>query len=354
MAEPTEIRIPDIGDFKNVEIIEVLVKPGDRIQPEDSLITLESDKASMEIPSPITGVVKEIKVSVGDKVSQGDLILLAEVESEADARRAKATAQPTTASGGKPPAPKPATGAATPAPPEGAALDCDVLVLGAGPGGYSAAFRAADLGLKTLLVERYPDLGGVCLNVGCIPSKALLHAAKVIEEAAFFGANGIDFGKPRFDLGKLSRWKQQVVGRLTGGLKGLARQRRVSVIHGDARFLDNHRIEVDSQGSKQTLTFRNCIIATGSRPAAPPGFDLSHPLIMDSTDALKLEAIPSRLLVVGGGIIGLELATVYHALGSEVTVVELLGRLMAEADPDIVKPLRRMIDERYQNIYLNT
>ncbi|EAR22349.1 dihydrolipoyl dehydrogenase [Nitrococcus mobilis] len=355
MAEPTEVCIPDIGDFENVEIIEVLVKPDDRIQAEDSLITLESDKASMEVPSPIAGVVKEIKVKVGDKVSQGDLILLAAVD-EPDTiakERTESPAQPTAA------APAPATHkesaerAAATHQPAGSDADCDVLVIGAGPGGYSAAFRAADLGLKTLLVERYPDLGGICLNVGCIPSKALLHAAKIIEEAAFFSANGIDFGSPQLDLKKLTRWKQQVVDRLTGGLKGLAKQRKVNVIQGSARFLDNHRVEVDSAQGKRTLAFRNCIIAAGSRPAAPPGFDLSHPLIMDSTDALKLETIPSRLLVIGGGIIGLELATVYHALGSEITVVELLDRLMAEADPNIVKPLRRIIDKRYQ-IHLST
>ncbi|MCO6440297.1 MAG: dihydrolipoyl dehydrogenase [Nitrococcus mobilis] len=355
MAEPTEVRIPDIGDFENVEIIEVLVKPDDRIQAEDSLITLESDKASMEIPSPIAGVVKEIKVKVGDKVSQGDLILLAEVD-EPDAtatERDESPAQPTTAA----PAPtaheESTDRAAATRQPADSDADCDVLVIGAGPGGYSAAFRAADLGLKTLLVERYPDLGGICLNVGCIPSKALLHAAKIIEEAAFFSANGIDFGDPQLDLKKLTHWKQQVVDRLTGGLKGLAKQRKVTVIQGSARFLDNHRVEVDSAQGKRRLAFRNCIIAAGSRPAAPPGFDLSHPLIMDSTDALKLKTIPPRLLVIGGGIIGLELATVYHALGSEVTVVELLDRLMAEADPNIVKPLQRIIDKRYQ-IHLST
>ncbi|MDN5871593.1 MAG: dihydrolipoyl dehydrogenase [Nitrococcus sp.] len=350
MAEPTEVRIPDIGDFEDVEIIEVLVKPGDGIQPEDSLITLESDKASMEVPSPIAGVAKEIKVQVGDKVSQGDLILTAEVAAKDDADSAEsndATPAPQTRT------PTESEAAAT-TPRAAGSVDCDVLVIGAGPGGYSAAFRAADLGLETVLVERYPDLGGVCLNIGCIPSKALLHAAKIIEEAAFFGANGIDFGNPRFDLEKLTRWKQQVVGRLTGGLKGLAKQRKVSVIQGSARFLDNHRVVVDSASGKRSLSFRNCIIAAGSRPVAPPGFDLSHPLLMDSTAALKLETIPERLLVVGGGIIGLELATVYQALGAEITVVELLDRLMNGADADVVKPLRRIIDKRYQKIHLNT
>lgn len=356
MAEPTEVRIPDIGDFENVEIIEVLVNAGDPIQPEDSLITLESDKASMEIPSPIAGVVSEIKVKVGDKVSQRDLILIAEVESEAtetkhDARAAEPT-DSTHEAGSHQPTERETPAASSHEPVS--APDCDVLVIGAGPGGYSAAFRAADLGLKTVLIERYPDLGGICLNVGCIPSKALLHAAKVVEEAAFFGANGIDFASPRFDLDKLTRWKQRVVTRLTGGLKGLAKQRKVTVLQGEAQFLDDHRVEVGSGQDKRTLVFRNCIIAAGSRPAAPPGFDLSHPLIMDSTDALKLETIPPRLLVVGGGIIGLELATVYHALGSEVTVLELLDRLMSGADPDIVKPLRRFIDKRYQKVHLNT
>ena len=355
MAEPKEVRVPDIGDFEKVEVIEVLINPGDRIEPEDSLITLESDKASMEIPSPIAGVVSEIKVNIGDRVSQGDLILLAEiaVDSEARAKREEDASRPNDAANEAPTGEATERGGAAERPKADSATDCDVLVIGAGPGGYTAAFRAADLGLKTVLIERYPDLGGVCLNVGCIPSKALLHAAKVVDEAAFFSANGIEFGTPQFDTSKLSQWKQKVVGRLTGGLKGLAKQRKVSVIHGSARFLDNQHVEVDSSTEKRTLAFRHCIIAAGSRAAAPPGFDLSHPLVMDSTDALKLETIPPRLLVVGGGIIGLELATVYHALGSEVTVVELLERLMAEADPDIVKPLRRIIDKRYQ-IYVDT
>jgi dihydrolipoamide dehydrogenase len=309
----------------------------------------------MEVPAPLAGTVKELKVKVGDKVSQGDVILTAEVAAGAGSAEPKPESEPPAQA----PA-EPATKAASaPAPvdagPAPADADCDMVVIGSGPGGYSAAFRAADLGLKTILVERYPSLGGVCLNVGCIPSKALLHAAKIIDEAEFFSENGLEFGKPKVDLGKLGAWKDKVVGKLTGGLKGLAKQRKVEVVQGNAQFLDNYRIRVDSDGGEsREISFRNCIIAAGSRPAAPPGFDLDHPRIMDSTDALKLEEVPKRLLVVGGGIIGLEMATVYHALGARVTVVELLDRLMAGADTDIVKPFQKRIGKLYENIYLST
>jgi len=227
-------------------------------------------------------------------------------------------------------------------------------VIGAGPGGYSAAFRAADLGLKVILVERYAALGGVCLNVGCIPSKALLHAAKVIDDAAFFADHGVKFGKPKIDLKKLEAWKSSVIGKLTGGLQGLAKQRKVEVVTGKAGFTDPHTLNVETDDGSRAIRFRHCIIAAGSRPVAPPGFDLKHPRIMDSTDALELEEIPKRLLIVGGGIIGLEMASVYHALGSEITVVELADRLMTGADADIVKPFRKIIDKRYANIYLKT
>ncbi|WP_435103128.1 dihydrolipoyl dehydrogenase [Arhodomonas sp. AD133] len=360
MADVKEVKVPDIGDFDAVDVIEVLVAPGDTIEPEQSLITLESDKATMEVPSPVAGKVTELKVKVGEKVAEGDVILLAEVSGEAgdepggEAETEAGAEKPAAAAAGGETAPAqgPTRADTGPAPED---ADCDMLVIGAGPGGYSAAFRAADLGLKTILVERYPSLGGVCLNVGCIPSKALLHAAKIIDEAEFFAENGLEFGTPKIDLEKLGAWKDKVVGKLTGGLKGLAKQRKVEVVTGQARFVDDHRVEVvDDNGENRPLTFRNCIIAAGSRPAAPPGFDLDHPRIMDSTDALKLEDIPERMLVVGGGIIGLEMATVYDALGSKITVVELLDGLMAGADRDIIKPFHKRIGKRYENIFLNT
>ncbi len=361
MSQPKEVRVPDIGDFDAVEIIEVLVAPGDSVEAEASLITLESDKATMEVPAPFTGTMESIAVNVGDKVSKGDLIGMAipagddaaDTTTEPEAPSEPEAAPPQTADA----TPQQAAAQAAPAVANGEApaeADCDVVVIGAGPGGYSAAFRAADLGLKTILIERYESLGGVCLNVGCIPSKALLHAAKVIDEAAFFAEHGIQFGKPKIDLKKLEAWKAGVVGKLTGGLTGLAKQRKVEVVTGEAQFADDYHLTVKTGEGERRISFRHAIIAAGSRPVAPPGFDLKHPRVMDSTDALKLEEVPKRLLVVGGGIIGLEMASVYHALGSEITVVELADRLMTGADADIVKPFRKIIDKRYANIYLNT
>ena len=354
MSEEKEIRVPDIGDFDAVEIIEILVAPGDSVEAEASLITLESDKATMEVPAPFDCTITTLKVSVGDSVAKGDLIALATAaDAEADDapanRPAEAPTEETPAT--EKPAPTPAPAPATAAPDD---ADCDLVVIGAGPGGYSAAFRAADLGLKVILVERYAALGGVCLNVGCIPSKALLHAAKVIDDAAFFADHGVKFGKPKIDLKKLEAWKSSVIGKLTGGLQGLAKQRKVEVVTGKAGFTDPHTLNVETNDGSRAIRFRHCIIAAGSRPVAPPGFDLKHPRIMDSTDALELEEIPKRLLIVGGGIIGLEMASVYHALGSEITVVELADRLMTGADADIVKPFRKIIDKRYANIYLKT
>ena len=366
MSQAKEIRVPDIGDFDAVEIIEVLVGPGDGIEAEASLITLESDKATMEVPAPFDGTIESISVNVGDKVAEGDLIAMAIPADDADATDSDApasepaaapaapetTANPTSAAA---PASEPA--AANAAPNQGTAPsnpDCDVVVIGAGPGGYSAAFRAADLGLRTIMIERYSDLGGVCLNVGCIPSKALLHAAKVIDEAAEFADHGITFGEPSIDVKKLEAWKSSVVGKLTGGLVGLAKQRKVEVVTGAAQFVDDYNLRVETEQGERNISFAHAIIAAGSRPVAPPGFDLDHPRVMDSTDALKLEEIPKRLLVVGGGIIGLEMASVYHALGSEITVVELGDRIMAGADPDIVKPYKKLIDKRYANVFLNT
>ena len=351
MSQAKEVRVPDIGDFDAVEIIEVLVAPGDSIEAEASLITLESDKATMEVPAPFNGIIETLKVNVGDKVAEGDIIATAVPEEASDTTETHASDQssaPTEPSAASEKAP---TASAESAP---ADADCDVVVIGAGPGGYSAAFRAADLGLKTILIERFPNLGGVCLNVGCIPSKALLHAAKVIDEAESFADHGIKFGKPKIDLKKLEAWKSSVVGKLTGGLVGLAKQRDVEVITGPAQFVDDYHLKVTTKDGERSITFANAIIAAGSRPVAPPGFDLDHPRIMDSTDALELEEIPKRLLVVGGGIIGLEMASVYHALGSEISVVELADRVMAGADPDIVKPYKKLIDKRYANVFLNT
>src|SRR4051794_11351802 len=319
-----EVLVPDIGDFTDVPVIEILVEVGQEVAPEDPLITLESDKATMEVPAPQAGVVRELKVALGDKVSEGTPIL--ELE-------------PVSADGGPP----------EPAAAEPSGDRADVVVLGAGPGGYTAAFRAADLGLRTVLVERYEQLGGVCLNVGCIPSKALLHMARVVNEAAESAEHGIEFGAPRIDIDKLRAWKESVVGRLTGGLAGLARQRGVEVVHGTARFTGPNALDVGGT----EVAFSNCIIAAGSSAAMLPGF-ADDPRVMDSTGALELDGVPERLLVIGGGIIGLELATVYHALGSQITVVELMDQLIPTADPDLVRPLHKRIAERYEAIHLAT
>src|SRR3954454_19722988 len=318
-----DVVVPDIGDFADVPVIEVLVEVGQEVAAEDPLITLESDKATMEVPSPAAGVVTEIKVALGDKVSEGTPILTLE--------------------------PK-ATGAVpTPSAPDTSPDRADVVVLGAGPGGYSAAFRAADLGLRPVLVERDEQLGGVCLNVGCIPSKALLHMARVVNEAAESAELGLGFGEPQIDVGRLRAWKDGVVGRLTGGLAGLARQRGVEVLHGTARFTGPNALDVD--GTEVALS--NCIIAACSSAALLPGF-AEDPRVMDSTVALELDGVPERLLVIGGGIFGLELATVYHALGSQITVVELMDQLIPTADADLVRPLHKRIESRYEAIHLAT
>src|SRR5258706_401523 len=340
-----EVKVPDIGDFKDIEVIEVLVKPGDSVKKEQSLITLESDKATMEIPSPAAGVVKELKLKTGDKVSQGSLILLLEAAAGATPAAAKPAAAAAPAQSAAP-APAPAKGEA----------DCDVVVIGAGPGGYSAAFRAADLGLKTVLVERYPRLGGVCLNVGCIPSKALLHVARVIDEVEEVGHFGVSFGsgKPGVELDKLRGWKESVVKKLTGGIAMLAKQRKVAVVQATAQFLDAHHVEVAAaEGKKQVVRFDQCIIAAGSQAAKLP-FLPTDPRIIDSTAALELQGVPERMLVIGGGIIGMEMAQVYASLGSRITVVELLPQLMTGADPDLVRPLVRRMAKRYEGILLET
>jgi dihydrolipoamide dehydrogenase len=357
-----EIKVPDIGDFKDVPVIELLVKPGDTVKKEDSLVTLESDKATMDVPSPQAGQIRELRVKVGDKVSQGTVIALVEAQDakapEAKAPEAKREAdKPAPEAKREPEAKKPgeirqALSSTL------ASLDADmhaeVLVLGAGPGGYTAAFRAADLGKKVVLVERYPTLGGVCLNVGCIPSKALLHAARVIADAEEMGSFGVEFGKPKTDLAKLRTWKDGVVGKLTKGLAALAKARKVTVIEGTAQFASPHTLEVQGKEGKKTVSFDHCIIAAGSQSARIPGFPYDDPRLMDSTGALELAEVPKRLLIIGGGIIGLEMATVYDALGAKVTVVEFMDRLIPGADPDIVKPLARRIETRYEKILLKT
>ena len=362
-----EVKVPDIGDFEGIPVIEILVKPGDTVAKEDSLVTLESDKATMEVPSSHAGVVKAIQVKVGDKVSKGTALLTIETSAEASAPAAppKAAAP---AAAPAPAAPAPASAAAEPkrSPAELraelkstlASLDADlhaeVLVLGSGPGGYTAAFRSADLGKKVVLVERYPVIGGVCLNVGCIPSKALLHAAKVIADAEEMEDLGVTFGHAKIDLDRLRKFKDDVVGKLTKGLASMAKGRKVTVVTGKAAFASAHTLEIETAEGKKTISFDNCIIAAGSQSAQIPGFPYDDPRLMDSTGALELKDVPKRILIIGGGIIGLEMATVYDALGSKVTVVEFLDRLIPAADPDIVKPLHRRIEKRYEKILLKT
>src|SRR5712664_3530556 len=330
-----EVKVPDIGDFKDVEVIEVLVKPGDAVAKEQSLITLESDKATMEIPSPGAGVVKELRIKVGDKVSQGAPILVLE-SGQAEKKPEAPRASPA-------PAAAPSTSAA-------ADLDCDVVVLGAGPGGYSAAFRAADLGLKTVLVERYPTLGGVCLNVGCIPSKALLHTAAVMDAARALSDHGIAFGEPKLDLGKLRAFKSKVVGKLTGGLAAMAKMRKVTVIQGTAAFTGPNELSIDG---KKSLRFANAIIAVGSQAAKLP-FLPDDPRIVDSTGALELPSVPTRMLIIGGGIIGLEMGTVYSTLGTRLDVVEMMDGLMLGADRDLVAVWQKFNARRFDDVMLKT
>jgi dihydrolipoamide dehydrogenase len=358
MSSVIEVKVPDIGDFKDVPVIEVLVKAGDSINKEDSLISLESDKATMEVPSPEAGVVKELKVKLGDKVSQGSAILLLETDgASAKAPAAPAPRPEAPRAPAAPAAPTQAPAAAAPAAPRAVKqgdFHADVMVLGSGPGGYTAAFRAADLGKKVVLIERYSDLGGVCLNVGCIPSKALLHAARVLSEAEEMSHFGLKFGKPKIELDALRAWKDNVVAKGTKGLSGLARQRKVQVVTGAARFTSPNMVEVETADGKKSVSFDACIIAAGSEPSRIPGFPYDDERLMDSTGALKLKDIPAKLLVIGGGIIGLEMATVYDALGSRITVVELMDGLIPGADRDIIRPLHKRIEKRYEAIYLKT
>ena len=377
-----EIKVPDIGDFTGIPVIEIFVKPGDTVKAEDSLVTLESDKATMDVPSPTAGVIKEVKVKLGDKVSEGSLIVILEAAGAGDVKPAAAPAassptpaaptasSPTPAAAANAPAmPAPAAPAA---PIPGAAtytgkadIECDMLVLGAGPGGYSAAFRAADLGLQTVLVERYAALGGVCLNVGCIPSKALLHIAAVMDEAKSLGEHGIAFGAPQVDLTKLLAWKNKVVDKLTGGLAGMAKARKVETVRGIGQFLDPYHIEVNvtdgtgtqTTGAKKVVKFRQAIIAAGSQSVKlrMNGTEQpDDPRIVDSTGALELRGVPKRMLIVGGGIIGLEMGTVYSSLGARLDVVEMLDGLMQGADRDLVKVWDKMNKQRFDRVMLKT
>ena len=368
MSNIVEVKVPDIGDFKDVPIIEVLVKVGDTVKAEDSLITLESDKATMDVPSPVSGVVKELKVKVGDKVAEGTLVAMIDSAVAATGVGAAATAPAVAA------APAPVAAAPVAAPPAAPAagsvvatyagkvdLECEMLVLGAGPGGYSAAFRAADLGMKTVIVERYATLGGVCLNVGCIPSKALLHVAAVIEEAGHVAETGIGFAAPSIDLDKLRAHKSKVVGKLTAGLTGMAKARKVEVVRGYGHFLDAFHLEVEAMtgdaqektGDKKVIRFRKCIIAAGSAAFHLP-FIPRDPRIVDSTGALELRFMPKKMLVIGGGIIGLEMATVYSTLGARVDVVEMLDGLMQGPDRDLVKVWEKQNAKRFDKVMLKT
>jgi dihydrolipoamide dehydrogenase len=352
-----ELKVPDIGDFKDVEIIEVLVKPGDAVAADQSLITIESDKASMEIPASAAGVIVELKVKVGDKVNRGSLIATAEGDAAAPGPTpAAATLDPKAPSADAPAfAPKPAANAPDAARWSGKAdLESRMMVLGSGPGGYSAAFRAADLGMKTVLVERYATLGGVCLNVGCIPSKALLHVAQIMDEAAHFADIGVTFAPPSVDLDKLRAHKDSVVGKLTGGLAGMARMRKVEVVTGVGSFLDPHHIEVvAADGGRKVVKFEQAIIAAGSQSVRLP-FLPDDPRIVDSTGALELPSRPKKMLVIGGGIIGLEMGTVYSTLGARLDVVEMLDGLMQGADRDLVKVWQKMNEKRFDRIMLRT
>ena len=344
-----EIKVPDIGDFEAVEIIEVLVAVGDSVEENQDILTLESDKAAMEIPSSHKGVVKNIKVTVGEKIAQGDLILTLELE-DTDSKvieTIKEDIKPDKKSNKEANKKKKEVNVI-------ADMHAETLVLGSGPGGYTAAFRAADLGQKVVMIERHERIGGVCLNVGCIPSKALLHTAKVINDAAEMSEHGINFTKPQIDIRKVESWKNSIVDKLTGGLKALATKRKVDILQGQASFVASHALEVKTSDGVKTITFDNCVIAAGSRVTKIPIFPNDDPRMMDSTDALDLADIPKNLLVIGGGIIGLEMATVYNALGAMVTVVELQNSLIPGTDQDIVKPLLKRIQEQYEAIYLNT
>jgi len=363
MSQIIEAKVPDIGDYSDVPVIDVCVKPGDTVKVDDALVTLESDKATMDVPSPVAGVIKEVKVKLGDKVSEGTLVVLIETAGAATAAEAKPAAAPTAPATAAPPA---AAAAPQVAPKAGqyagtVDVECEMLVLGAGPGGYSAAFRSADLGMKTVIVERYATLGGVCLNVGCIPSKALLHVAAVMDEAQHMGDAGVTFAAPQVDIDKLRAHKDKVVGKLTGGLAGMAKGRKVEVVRGYGSFLDANHLEVevtegtaqDKTGARKVIRFQKCIIAAGSAAVHLP-FIPKDPRIVDSTGALELRFVPKKMLVIGGGIIGLEMATVYSSLGTRVDVVEMLDALMQGPDRDAVKVWEKQNLHRFDKVMLKT
>ena len=367
MSKTIAVSVPDIGNFKEIPVIEILVQVGETVTQEQSLITLETDKATMDVPAPAAGVVKEFKIKVGDTVSEGSVILMLESSVE----------QPTAQTPPSPPLTGGGTAASTAShptslplpnpPPKGEGtnvsvremsikgdIHAEVLILGGGPGGYTAAFRAADLGKQVVLIERYDTIGGVCLNVGCIPSKALLHVAKVITEAEEVESHGVSFGKPNIDINKIRSWKDSVIAKLTGGLTGLAKQRKVQVVYGTGKFISANSMVVETKAGKKTISFDTAVIAAGSSVARIPGFPYDDPRIIDSTGALALQDVPKRMLIIGGGIIGLEMATVYDALGSKISVVELMDQLIPGADADLVKPLHKRIAKRYEAIYLKT
>jgi dihydrolipoamide dehydrogenase len=344
-GDTIEVRVPDIGDFKDVEVIEVLVSAGDSVVEESSLITLESDKASIEIPAPRAGTVRDIEVAVGSRVSEGDRILTLEVKDPRPSTPSTPASTTTDSAASSDEGARPTSGQE---------ILTEVVVLGAGPGGYTAAFRAADLGKKVVLIERYDSLGGVCLNVGCIPSKALLHTAAILEEVKTLGSMGVTFGEPQIELDKMRAGKDRVVAKLTGGLAAMAKQRGVEVVQGTGRLESPNRVGVETRGGPVRILFDHCVIACGSSPMKIPGFPHDDPRVMDSTDALEIQDIPGRLLIVGGGIIGLEMASVYSALGAAVDVVELQSQLMPGADIDLVRALEKVIKKRYRTIRLET
>ncbi len=357
MSQMIEVKVPDIGDFKNVLVIEVMVKEGDSVTAEQPLLTLETDKAAMEVPCPAEGIVKSISVKVGDKVSEGSVILLLESAAQAQSTANTTPTPPVAAiAAATTPSPSAASSVAVPTstPFSKGDIHAEVLVLGAGPGGYTAAFRAADLGKQVVLVEKHASLGGVCLNVGCIPSKALLHVAKVISEAEEVAHHGVTFNKPSINIDKIRGWKESVISKLTGGLKQLAKQRKVQVVQGTAKFTSPNTLLVETSEGAKTISFDHAIIAAGSSVARIPGFPYDDARIIDSTGALQLQELPKRMLIIGGGIIGLEMATVYDALGCKVSVVELADGLIPGADRDMVRPLHKRIEKRYEAIYLKT
>lgn len=354
MSKIVDILIPDIGDFAEVDVIEVLVAAGEEVIQDDSLLTLESDKATMEIPAPYTGRIVEMGIAVGDKVKEGSLvgkIEIADVETVSSNVEESVASEPEPEKAPETPAPQAVSAADLP----DADMQCEVLVLGSGPGGYTAAFRAADLGKKVVMIERYENIGGVCLNVGCIPSKALLHMSVVLNETREMGEHGITFAEPEIDTNKMRAYKDSVIGKLTGGLAGLAKARKVDIVQGYGKFSSANTVTVElADGGTKTIAFENAIIAAGSRVVKLPFIPHDDPRVMDSTDALELEEVPKRMLVIGGGIIGLEMAQVYDSLGASITVVELGDTIIPGADKDISKPLLNKIKKQYENIYLKS